>query len=71
MNAPGPGATLLAELTGHDVEEVATRPGVALRAVAEFMRDMARLAADRSSPTRPSGAPRRAEPPRPSTPAAP
>ncbi len=50
MNEYGPGTTLLARLTGNDVEEVATKPAVAIRAVAGFAKDMARLAADRSSP---------------------
>lgn len=50
MTGHGPGTTLLARLTGNDVEEVATKPAVALRAIADLAKDMARLAADRSSP---------------------
>lgn len=44
-----PGVTLLASLTGRDPEEVATKPGVALRAIVDLTKDMARLAADRAS----------------------
>jgi hypothetical protein len=46
----GPGTTLLATLTHRDVEEVATKPAVAVRAMADLVRDLARLAADASSP---------------------
>lgn len=49
MTGHGPGTTLLATLTGRDAEDVATKPAEALRAIADLAKDMARLAADRSS----------------------
>jgi hypothetical protein len=45
----GPGTTALAALTGYDAADVATKPSVALRAVADLAREQARLAAARVS----------------------
>lgn len=49
MTTYGPGVSLLASLTGNDVADVATKPGVALRAVADLAKELARLAADHAS----------------------
>ncbi len=49
MTSYGPGTRALAELSGKPVGELATKPVVAMQALASVSRDLVRLAADRSS----------------------